>query len=517
MRARRASGGREGELVQRAARLRKSIDPLLPTLSKDCPTARFDRLREALEAVRSVREEAPRLEKLSRRGEPLARALAGLLKFYLDPETPALLVARYPSGEVSFAPLARTDREAQIAVQQYDDPQRLLLGYLAWARKGYHFFTTDKTLYCTGTSSEPPDAFRTALLEELPYRLEPTTEGGYACTHLARGEPSPYVAVDWPGASTWFRVCRRCAKSDRQLLSAVTSRLAVPRPERAFPFELALNVDCRAGASCRHARLPGPSRRLRKGYLFGRFSDAEALDAYRKEASARLEADGASRFVAAGVCYGGDLKVFVTALDPTVEERRALEEVLPSVQGHFEIPEATASQALERLWHDHAERIVQAIVPDEARAEQLVRDARSAPGRVSELLHRAARETRERELLGRLPRFEGMTPEAALADRVARSFRVGGKDPAVKLLLQALPREGKERGIGFGFLVALGQEAAHAWQFSPTEQEFGRALSEKARELLDAPPERYADALGALLGAAGVTGWGVRAAEPSAP
>ncbi|HEY6238252.1 MAG TPA: hypothetical protein VIZ68_03600, partial [Thermoplasmata archaeon] len=270
MRARRASGGREGELVQRAARLRKNIDPLLPTLSRDCPTARFDRLREALEAVRSVKEDSARLEKLSRRGEPLARALAGLLKFYLDPETPALLVARFPTGEVSFAPLARTDREAQIAVQQFDDPQRLLLGYLAWARKGYHFFTTDRALYCTGTSPAPPDAFRTALLADLPYRLEPGKKGAFVCTHLARGEPVPFVAVEWPGASTAFRVCRRCAKADRQLLSAVTSHLAVPKPERVFPFEMSLNVDCRAVATCRHGRLPGPSRRLRKGYLFGR-------------------------------------------------------------------------------------------------------------------------------------------------------------------------------------------------------------------------------------------------------
>ena len=511
MRARRASGGREGELVQRASRLRKSVDPLLPRLTEACPTARFDKLRAGLEAVREVRDDAARLDRIGRWGDPFVRAYAGLLKFYLEPELPGVLVARYPAGDVTFAPLARAPREALIAVQLGDDPMRLLLGYLDWARKGYHFYATDRELFCSGPDPTPPPQFRDALLEELPYRLEPTKDrSAFVCPHLRAGEPVPLVEVDWAGAGMSFRVCRRCTKGDRQLLAAVTQRVAVPKPERAFPFDLRLNVACRAGEACLHARLPGPSRAVRKGYLFGRLSDAEALDAYRKEAQQRLDSDRSPRFVAAGTCYGGDRTAFIEALGPTAEERRALEEVLPSVEGHFEIPEATASQALEKLWPQHADRIVAAIVPDPGRAEQLVRDARSAPGRVSELLHRAARDTRERELLEKLPRYSSLVPEAQLPDAVARSYRIGGAVSAQKVLLQTLPREGKERGIGYGLLVALGHAAAQDWQFTPTEQEFGRSLVEQAKRLLEAPPEGYDAALGALLAAAGVTAWGVR-------
>jgi len=512
VRARRASGGREGELVQRAARLRKGVDSLLPRLTDSCPTARFDRLRAALEKVRAERDDAARLERMSRWGDPFARAYAGLLKFYLDPELPGVLVARYPAGDVTFAPLGRAPREAHIAVQLGDDPERLMLGYLEWARKGFHFFATDRELFCSGPDPAPPAQFRAALLEDLPYRLEPTADRtAYVCAHLKAGEPIPFVEVDWAGAGTSFRVCRRCAKGDRQLLAAVTQHVAVPKPERAFPFDLRLNVACRAGDACLHARLPPPSRRLRKGYLFGRHSDAEALDAYRKEIAVRLDADRSPRFVAAGTCYGADRAAFVKALGPTEEERRALEDVLPSVDGHFEIAEATASQALEKLWPKHADHIVAAIVPDPARADQLVREARAAPGRVSELLRRAARDTRERELLEKLPRYDSLVPEAHLADAVARSYRIGGATAAQKILLQSLPREGKERGIGYGLLVALGQAAAQDWQFTPTEQEFGRTLVERSRQLLDAPPEGYDAALGGLLAAAGVTAWGVRA------
>ena len=371
MRARRASVGREGDLVQRAARLRKTVDPLLPTLADGCPPGRFEKLRGALEKVREARDDEKRLASMSRWGDPMVRVYAGLLKFHLEPDLPALLVARYPFGEVSFAPLARTTKEAQIAVQQYEDPRRLMLGYLGFTKKGFHFFATDSTLYCTGPHPSPPAEFRTALAKDLPYRMESGADGrSFACPHLAAKEPVPLLRVDWPGADTSFRVCRRCAKGDRQLLASVTGRLAVPKPEKAFPFDLELNVDCRGGAECAHAHVPGPSRAIRKGYLFGRLSDAEALDAYRKEAQARLDLAGGARFVAAGVCYGSNHAAFIDALAPTPEERRALKEVLPSVAGHFEIPEARASQALERLWHDHADQIVAAIVPDpEARGK----------------------------------------------------------------------------------------------------------------------------------------------------
>ena len=88
MRIRRASGGREGELVRRASKLRESVDPLLPRLARNCPPDRFDRLRRDLEEVRVAKDDEHRLDRMRRWGEPLVRAYAGLLRFYLEPELP---------------------------------------------------------------------------------------------------------------------------------------------------------------------------------------------------------------------------------------------------------------------------------------------------------------------------------------------------------------------------------------------------------------------------------------------
>jgi hypothetical protein len=509
VRARRASGGREGDLVRRATKLRESVAPLLPKLTAGCPTDRFDRLREELEEVRAARDDEHRLERMAKWGEPLVRAYAGVLHFYHDSELPALLVAQYSSGEIAFAPLSKATREAEIAVQYSDDPTRLLLGYLEWARKGYHFFATPSTLYCTGKDPTPPPEFLSQQIAGLPYHLEPAADGsGFDCVHLAHGATVPGLTVDWPDAHTRARVCRRCAKGDRHLLSSMSANMAVPDPEGTFPVSVSLNVRCQSREECPHRHLPELPRALRKRYAFGKLSDRELIDEYRAAVAPLLERSRTPIFVAAGVCYGPDASAFIDALHPTHEERTALESVLSDVPGLFEVNEATASRALEKLWPDHAETIVAAIVPDPERASRLVKEARAAPGRVSELLHRAARASREREALEALPQYRSLSREASYVDAVARAYRSQGAAAAEKLLVERLPREGKERGIAFGLLIALGRDGSHVWQFTETEQNFGRSLAPHAGPVLTHPTAGYHAALDGLLKAAGVTDWG---------
>ncbi len=507
----RGSGVREHDLVSRARTLAGTTAPLLPRLTQECPPDRFDRRRDELEEVRAAREDAHRLEKLSRRGDPMARAYAGLLRFALEPSTPNVVSFPLPGGEVSFAPLARTDREAEVAVQQYDDPARLLLGYIDWARKGLHFFAGKRTLWCTGPSARPPEEFRTEKIASLPYRLiEDAAHHRYECPHLKDGEQRPYLEVQWRGAGLAFRVCRKCAKDDRHLLSSLSDGTASPDPSEEFPLGVALNTRCDAGAECVHASLPGLARGTARAYELGRLSDAAMIDAHLAEIRPRIDRSGRPVLVARGVCYGADLPRFLTALGPTPAERRALEAVLDGWSGPFEVDEPSASRALERLWPEHAEEIVATIVADPAEARRMVEDARSAPGRIAEILKRAQRQSEEREVLEALPHYSRLVREAAWVDRVAREYRTRHGGGAERAILQSLPREGKERGLAYGFLLALGRANAHAWQFSPTEKEFGASLAEPAHLLLAAPEGQYHAALDRLLTLAGVVDWGTR-------
>ncbi len=510
-RVHRASVLRQQDLTDRAKALQRSVEGLLPRLTADCPPERFEKLRAELEDVREAREDEHRLEKLTRRGDALARSYAGLLHYALDPKSPSVVSFPLPGGEVSYAPLARSPREAEVAVQQSDDPGRLLLGYVEWSKRGFHFFATRRQLYCSGGSPTPPPEFLQERIQDLPYKMvERAGSHRWECPHLHDNEPRPYLEVDWPGAQRSFRVCRRCAKAERHLLGSLSDGAAGPAPDEEFPVSASLNVTCRGGPDCVHADLPSLPKGLRRNYEVGRSGDAELLDAYLAELKPRIERTSRRTLVAGGVCYGSDLAAFLTALHPSPTERRALERVLGDLGGYFEVDEASASRALERLWPHHSDAIVAAIVSDPTEARRLVEEARGAPGRIGEILKRAQQRSDERELLEQLPRYRSLVPEAAWVDAVARAYRVHRESGAERAVLQNLPREGKERGLAYGVLLAIGRGPAHAWQFTPTEQEFGTALAPPLRELLDAPAAEYHDRLDRLLHAAGVAAWGVR-------
>ena len=512
-RVHRASVLRTQDLTARAKALQRSVDELLPRLTADCPPDRFDKLRAELEEVRAARDDERRLEKMTRWGEPLARSYAGLLHYALDPKSPSVVSFPLPGGDVSYAPLARAPRESEVAVQQSDDPSRLLLGYVDWSRKGFHFFATRRALFCTGRSAAPPPEFLEERLADLPYRMtERSGTHRFECPHLKENEPRPYLEVDWPGAGRSFRVCRRCAKAERHLLGSLSDGAAGPAPDAEFRVAASLNVTCRGGAECVHAALPELPKALRRGYELGRLGDAELLDGYLAEIKPRVERTSRRTLVAGGVCFGTDLAAFLDAVHPSPTERRALEAVLAPESGYFEVDEPSASRALERLWPHHAEEIVASIGADPAEARRLIEEARGAPGRIAEILKRAQQRSDERELLDQLPRYRALVSEAAWVDRVARAYRVHREGGAERTVLQNLPREGKERGLAYGVLAALGRGPAHAWQFTPTEQEFGTALVAPIRALLEAPSAGYHDALDRLLHAAGVADWGVREA-----
>jgi hypothetical protein len=507
-RVRRASGGREEALLKAVEGLRRSVAPLLPERTRDCPPEPFERLEARFEEIRSFREDARRLDRLRRWGEPFGRALAGFYRFYLEPELPALVPARVGGSEVAFAPLARAPAEYQIAVQQYADPRRLLLGYLRMARKGWYFYALPDRLLCPGRDARPPGEFLRKQDAGLPYRFERAPDGGgtYLCPHLAQGERVPWLGVEWASAGRSFRICSGCARDDAQLLGAVGAGLAQPKADRAFGVVADLNVDCRGGPDCPHQQLPGLSRGLERRYVAGRLSDRELLQQFARETEPAVAGAGRRVLMAGGVCFGTNAAAFLDALHPNRVERAALEKVLPRVDGLFAIPDPTASQALERLWRGHAEAIVAAIERDPEEAARLVAEARASPGRVSELLRRAAQRAAEREVLAALPQYSQLAPEAVFVDEVARSYRVGGHGAAERRIEQALPREGKQRGIAWGLLLALGRSAPHTWQFSETERKFGESLELPARALLEVPPSDYDRALGELLAVAGVTG-----------
>lgn len=527
-RVRTTSGGREGELLARAKALRKDPTLLLPKLADDCPTGPFDRIRKDLESVQAAKQDANELEYLAGKGEDLARAYAGLLHYAEErPQLPAL-VARSATGELPYLPVAKASKEALIAVQYYDDPRRLLLGYLALARGGlfggggYHFYALENGILCTGKTADPPAEFVRASLERIPYRLAPPPSEGAGgggrdaqsplrvCQHLARGDAEEHLVIRWRSVNRTLKVCQKCAREDVHLLAALSENMVIPDPDGEFEVEATLPIEHKHKGDCPLSQLPPLSGALEKRYRGGKLSDAEVLKAHREDVDRVVNSQRRPLLVAGGQCYQEDLERFLQALGPTPAEKRALSKVLPTLDCPLISPEARAGKVVEMLWKEHAVELLQAAgaSPEEARRREA--EARSAPGRAAEVLNRFAQQRKEEATLAKLPTYEDLVPEAALADRLARLYRTAGAAEVERQIARESPPEGKTRGLAWAFLLALEKSSGQAWRFSDTEQEFGAALAEGAKRLLDAPSEEYHEALHALLLEAGIPAWGQR-------
>ena len=520
-RIRYTSGGKEGEVLARARALTKDPTLLLPRAPDGSVSPLFPRLVQDLKTVQGHAEDPDQLDRLTFRGEPLARAYAGLLHYAAKRPSLNHQVARLPTGDIPYLPVERVPKEELIAVQYFDDPRRLLLGYLHYARPslfgggGNHFYATEDAVVCTGRSADPPASFVDNALRAVPYRLtsvpgDPGTGSILlACAHLVRGDREPYLEVRWASAHRTLRVCRRCAGEDRHLLASLFGSMVVPDPAGDFEVTVVYPLQHEHREACPAGELSALSRRSEKAYRDGRLADQELVKEHLAEVEGSLRSHRGRLLIGGGRCFGEEVPLFVDALDPTPAERTALRRVLGRREEPLLAPELSAGKVVEALWKDHARELLRAVGASPAEVDRFSAEGRSG-GRAAETLNRVARRRAEEATVAELPRYQELSAEAHLADDLARRYRRGGASDVEHRISVADPPEGKVRGLAWAFLVALGKEQAQAWRFSDTEKEFGGSLAPSAQRLLQAAPAEYHEALERLLIEAGVTRWGRR-------
>ncbi len=377
-RIRYTSGGKEGEVLARARALAKDPTLLLPRTPDGSLSPLFPRLAQDLRTVQGHAEEPDQLDRLTFRGEPLARAYAGLLHYAAKRPSLNHQVARFPTGDIPYLPVERVPKEELIAVQYFDDPRRLLLGYLHYARPslfgggGFHFYATQEAVVCTGKAADPPASFVEDALRAIPYRLSPLpkadgSDGGVlACTHLARGDREPYLEVRWASAHRTLRVCRRCAGEDRHLLASLSGSMVVPDPAGDFEVDVVYPLKHEHREPCPAGEPPGLSRRSEKAYRDGRLADSELLKEHLTEVEGSFRSHRGRLLRGGGRCFGEEVPLFVDALDPTPAERTALRRVLGRSEEPLLVPELSAGKVVEALWKDHARELLRALRLDGA-------------------------------------------------------------------------------------------------------------------------------------------------------
>ncbi|HKZ47216.1 MAG TPA: hypothetical protein VJ397_00350 [Thermoplasmata archaeon] len=476
------------EMFRRVLALAEDPDLLVP----ECACGRFlcpwDSLRKKLAAVARHRDDARRLESLSKGGKPLPRALAASLHFAKTGEIKGMAPFKVRNRTYYWAPRAGVPQKALLGVQNTHIPAlRLLALSLVRGRSRYVVYSLRGRAVARRPDEPVPKELVDELAEGLKYALR-RDEGGWECGHVAE---AAHLAVEHKRGGFSVRVCSRCARDEENVAIHIGERiLAAPgaRPLRfVFHPQLAcLTEECSIPPSWE----VNPQKE--EAYAHGELSDRWVIT---KEL-ARLEnkIEGRGVYAIPGKCFEQDGEAFLAALEGTEAEKRALAAVLGSMGG-IQLAEASTAKLLEAVWPKHAKRAVAAIVGEEDADRLLGEMPKASPQQVV-----AAAEASKRKdaLLTSLPKLASLPPLASLVDRTMRLQRTGDFDGATRLL-EAEAKDHRGKAVRYGFLLLFGKAKAAEWQFNRMEKELGTFLQEPLAALVKASGDAYRGKLQELL------------------
>ncbi|OYT47450.1 hypothetical protein B6U83_04980 [Thermoplasmatales archaeon ex4484_36] len=189
----------------------------------ECSRCPFEKMKRALRKVAEKADNPEALERLSRSGDKMARALAGFLKILHEERIPYLALARTPEGEVGYVQRGKAPTNMMIAVQYYDRPPLKALGYLDYVRKkGLTMFITERALLCSGGTPKINEDVERSISKAFEGKLKSGGGKGRTvlhCPHLEPGEiedlassENPYIRLSWSAGGLLIGICEECIR-----------------------------------------------------------------------------------------------------------------------------------------------------------------------------------------------------------------------------------------------------------------------------------------------------------------
>jgi len=506
----------ERELVHRAELLAKDPGRALPKIVPPCTKDPFAGVRKKMEAISRFADDDKKLERLAKRGDNIVRAYAGTLMLAAAGKAPYLATINLPQGEVMYAMRGKVPKEKLAGMQWFDHPRYRLLLYLDLAvrRPHLHFYSTKDVLYCSCKEPRPPAEYIQFAMSQPRANLTQANEGLWTCPHVdpsavkaGKAVDGTYLRLEWRSGKQVIGLCSRCAKSSKDnTLGSISAHMAVPRLEDDFDVQVLHRLegaeDCQLWNELSTMKV---DRDHIHEYVEGTLDDPGLIETHVTAVMDRLREHRGRHFVLEGRTFCEDADAFLEALSPSTEERLALEAILPQLDTPLVLDRATPSKVLTELWDEHGEEALSAVVDgDERLMEKYLKhqDVQSSP---SNVLKRALVEHRKGTIISRLPDYGRLPMVARFADKVARAYRTTGTEGALRTVEKERGSEKRIKPVAYAFLLALGKEASKKWQYDRTDIDFANFLQPKARDLLEAEPGDYHDALQALLAATGST------------
>lgn len=124
-----------------------------------------------------------------RRGDGIARALAGSLHAAHDDERSMVAVFSHPIfGTASFVRRGVSRQTALVSMQNHAHPTLRLLAWEEHAKAGWWFFSVGSSIVCTGPSPSPPENWLAESVVDAPMKI--TAVDGVYCSPSATADLS---------------------------------------------------------------------------------------------------------------------------------------------------------------------------------------------------------------------------------------------------------------------------------------------------------------------------------------
>lgn len=497
---------KERDLLKLSKRIAKDPLIVLPTCSSECEKDPFTKVRKQLERVRDAADDEELLKKLSKKGDPLARAVAGTILLKHAGKIPMLAVFRAAWGEASYAIRGKCSKEKLVGVQNIDHPLWRMFAVLDIVKKRKVFLYSDKKgMICTGRKPHPPKQFVEWDIKQLPFHL--TRNGDiHHCKHLkpeevreGKIEGRAYLKILWRSADRTLVLDESCAK-DENTVGLLSRYIAGPKVTDYFDISVHYRPVCGIEDCSSCVEDWNLNTGDIKNYRKSQMSDLDIIQRGRKTFEGLMTAEGKRVYIASGVCYGSDVKAFIDSLNPDSVERTALETVLEDHDASLITDSATPSKILSLLWDDHGQSALEAVTGDPKLARELQKKHDASNTTISDLLREAEKMIRIHAVLSSLPDYPSLPADWEFADGVGRSYRTGGKNEAIEYIQK---QKDASMPLAWAFFLALDSASGKEWMFNEIQREHGSGVNEQARQLLEANSSSYHEALSSLMRALG--------------
>lgn len=484
----------EKDLIDNARYLQQHPDCLIPT---GCDKY-FARLHKHLTAIATLHDNPDRLKKLANK-KTLEAAVAGTLLLLDAEKAPVLGYLKFSTGETAmYAQRGNADKEHLIAAQHCQDPVYRLLGIATYAKKKHlNIYSWDTGYACTGRTPQPPTDFLTFLLKKLSLTAQDDTA---ACPHippstLREKKPisTPYLRLHWHSTHLTIGICETCAKTKGNTIIAMTRYFIEP------DLSADITADVISAYSAAHEENPRDKRRATQAYFSGALTDAQFISGRAKQHQTSVRQQTDRVLMAKGEAYDSP-QSFIDALQPSPEERQALDYMLTRTNQSIVIPEKTAAKVFEQLWTPYGKDFIRSIVNDPHQADTLSQ-LHDSPTTILKM----AFEWRDHQrLLQELPQYTTLPALAQFADTITRIYKTEGTQKAVRELKRR-PDTPQGKSLEYAFLLAFQAEKEAKWKFTSEEINYGEFLKPSVERLLNATPTKYTNSLQQLLSASGST------------